>query len=152
MFLCNIFLFNYHNFAIIIVLKYNFPLIFKTAVLYFRFSKVIPLGFVIKTGNTAFLKDFVWKDLIPKNKAKKNPNNSLWKSIGLIFENYLTAAVVRGCPVKKLSLKISQLSLEDTSVGVSLLIKLQASGLRPARLATSLKKRHRHGCFLGTFS
>ena len=37
-------------------------------------------------------------------------------------------AVVRGCSVKKMFLKISQNSQEDTYARVSVLMKLQASG------------------------
>ena len=50
----------------------------------------------------------------------------------------------RRCSVKKVFLKISQNSQENTCARVSFLIKLQASGLRPATL---LKKRLRHRCF-----
>ena len=53
-------------------------------------------------------------------------------------------AVVPRCSVKKVFLEISQNSQEKTCTRVSFLIKLQASGLRPATL---LKKRLWHRCF-----
>ena len=55
-----------------------------------------------------------------------------------------TEAVARRCSVKKVFLDISQNSQENTCVKVSFLIKLQASGLRPATL---LKKRLWRRCF-----
>ena len=55
-----------------------------------------------------------------------------------------TEAVARRCSVKKVFLDISQNSQENTYVKVSFLIKLQASGLRPATL---LKKRLWRRCF-----
>ena len=53
-------------------------------------------------------------------------------------------ASAKSCSVKKVFLEISQNSQESTCVGVSFLMKLQASGLRPPTL---LKKRLWHRCF-----
>ena len=53
-------------------------------------------------------------------------------------------AVVQRCSVKNVFLEISQNSQENTCARVSFLIKLQASGLRPATL---LKKRLWHRRF-----
>ena len=58
-------------------------------------------------------------------------------------------AVVRRCSVKKLFLEISQNSQEKACARVSLLIKLQGWGLRPAAL---LKKRPWYKCFPVNFS
>ena len=55
----------------------------------------------------------------------------------------------RRCSVKKVFLEIVQNSQENTCVGVSFLIKLQASGLRPATL---LKKRVWRKCFPVNFA
>ena len=56
----------------------------------------------------------------------------------------ITEAVVRRCSVKKVFLKISDNSQENTRARVSFLIKLQASGL--------LKKRLWHRCFPVNFA
>ena len=64
----------------------------------------------------------------------------LWEKV---FHN-ISEAAVRRCSVEKVFLEISQNSQEDTCVRVSFLIKLQASGLRPATL---LKKRLWRRCF-----
>ena len=57
-------------------------------------------------------------------------------------------AVVQRCSVKQVFLETSQNSQESTCARVSFLIKLQASGLRPATL---LKKRLWHRCFPENF-
>ena len=58
------------------------------------------------------------------------------------------------CSVKKVFLKISQNSLENTFARVSFLIKLQArvSFLIKLRTSTLLKKRLWHTCFLVNFA
>ena len=54
---------------------------------------------------------------------------TLWESA--VRTRYLTTeAVVRRCSVKKVFLKISQNSKENTGARVSFLIKLQTSGLQ----------------------
>ena len=58
-------------------------------------------------------------------------------------------AVAQRCSVKKVFLKNSQNSQENTCARVSFLIKLQTLGVRPATL---LKKRLWHRCFPGSFA
>ena len=60
---------------------------------------------------------------------------------------WLSEAVARRCFIQKMLLKMSQNSQENTSVGVSFLIKLQT--LWPATL---LKKGLRHWCFPVNFT
>ena len=56
-------------------------------------------------------------------------------------------AVARRCSVKKVFLITSQNSQENTCARISSLIKLQASGLRPA----TLLKKGQHRCFPENF-
>ena len=58
-------------------------------------------------------------------------------------------AVTQKCSVRKMFLEISQNSKENTCAIVSFLIKLQASGLKPATL---LKKRLWHRSFPAKFA
>ena len=62
---------------------------------------------------------------------------------------FITEAVVRRCSVKRVFLEITQNLQENIRARVSSLIKLQASGLRPATL---LKKRLWHLCFPASFA
>ena len=58
-------------------------------------------------------------------------------------------AVVLRCSVKKVFLKMSQISQKNTCVGVSFLIKLFASSLTPVTL---LKRRLSHRCLPVNFA
>ena len=61
-----------------------------------------------------------------------------------LWTDFTPCCIVRGVLWKKVFLEISQNSQENTCARVSFLIKLQASGLRPA---TVLKKGLWHRCF-----
>ena len=61
-----------------------------------------------------------------------------------LWTDFTPCCIARGVLWKKVFLEISQNSQENTCARVSFLIKLQASGLRPA---TVLKKGLWHRCF-----
>ena len=73
--------------------------------------------------------------------------NNLNDCVNFRIKTVCLEAVSRRCSVKKVFLKISQNSQENTCARVSFLIKLHAIGGVLRRSATLLKKRLWHRCF-----
>ena len=94
----------------------------KTLLWYLCLSKAFSAFFSLDLFSIIF-DSFIQGTFVKKGSTSNNTNR-------YSFSNTSDAeAVVLRCPVKKVFLKISQNSQENTCARVSLLIKLQASGL-----------------------